>query len=121
MSCDKCPCPDICLGRPDFCNWASSDDTSKHFHICERSRIAAAQFPPLATQAANALGALGRVARAAVTGQALKADESVVDARRATCAACEHMVGSRCKLCGCALAAKILLATEKCPEGKWSA
>jgi hypothetical protein len=39
--------------------------------------------------------------------------------RQEMCATCEHFTGSRCKLCGCFTQAKLRMATEKCPIGKW--
>lgn len=39
--------------------------------------------------------------------------------RQEACNSCEHFTGSRCKLCGCFTQAKLRMATEKCPIGKW--
>lgn len=39
--------------------------------------------------------------------------------RQETCKNCEHFTGSRCKLCGCFTQAKLRMASEKCPVGKW--
>jgi tetratricopeptide (TPR) repeat protein len=41
--------------------------------------------------------------------------------RLQTCAACEHHTGVRCRLCGCFTSAKVRLAHEECPIGKWTA
>jgi hypothetical protein len=51
------------------------------------------------------------------------APAGVVEARRALCLPCEHnghreSGGIRCQLCGCT-GAKLDLATERCPVGKW--
>jgi hypothetical protein len=43
----------------------------------------------------------------------------VLKTRQETCKACEHFTGSKCKLCGCFTEAKLRMATETCPIGKW--
>jgi len=40
-------------------------------------------------------------------------------ARQEACNSCEHFTGNKCKLCGCFTQAKLRMATEKCPIGKW--
>jgi hypothetical protein len=81
------------------------------------------EFPSLATQAANALGAIGRVVGAVATGQAVMVSQEVLEKRRDECETCENMIGDRCKLCGCWYQKKIRLATESCPMNppRWSA
>lgn len=39
--------------------------------------------------------------------------------RQETCKSCEHFTGLKCKLCGCFTEAKLRMASEKCPIGKW--
>ncbi len=39
--------------------------------------------------------------------------------RMATCQACEHHTGVRCRICGCFTHVKSWLAHEQCPIGKW--
>ena len=39
--------------------------------------------------------------------------------RLATCEACEHHTGTRCRLCGCFTAVKTQLPHERCPVAKW--
>ena len=94
-----------------------------HKRMREDIRRMAAQsdFPPLAQQAYHVVGAIGRVAVAAATGQKVRVNEETLAARRATCQGCEHLVNSRCALCGCFYQAKIVLTTEKCPIGLWPA
>jgi hypothetical protein len=127
VSCEKCPCPTTCLQRPSFCEWAQEGKQSKLDHIRMRSALGespgASSFPPVATQIGNALGALGRAAGAAVSGQFVWVPAEVRDARRAQCMTCEHLVNDRCKLCGCFFAKKIRLATEACPDKppRWGA
>jgi len=41
--------------------------------------------------------------------------------RLAICQKCPHYSGGRCAVCGCYMAAKTMMATSKCPIGKWDA
>lgn len=41
--------------------------------------------------------------------------------RLAICEACPHYNAGRCAVCGCYMAAKTMMATSKCPVGKWEA
>ena len=41
--------------------------------------------------------------------------------RLATCQACEHHTGLRCRICGCFTNVKTRMAHEQCPIGKWPA
>lgn len=74
--------------------------------------------PSIVRQAGTAAAAGVRWLRAG----APLADAATLDARRAICAACEHQevtpLGPRCRQCGC-YAAKLRLATERCPLGRW--
>ena len=53
------------------------------------------------------------------------ADETKMSERKSICKECEYWISSawngtgKCKLCGCSTWAKIRIATEKCPIGKW--
>ena len=64
-----------------------------------------------------------------------RASPKIIEARRRECRKCPHAtrsvddamsragwlsLTSRCRLCGCLIAPKTLLASESCPEGKWS-
>lgn len=59
-----------------------------------------------------------------ISGTCLPTEE-VINHRRAICEDCElrskpkHGLLSRCKPCGCFVRAKVRVATEKCPKGKW--
>jgi hypothetical protein len=83
-------------------------------------------------------GAIGlaKVAAQAVGLPIDQATEAVVKARRDACRECEHATRnqnrldrpskglttlSQCQLCGCLIAAKTMLASEKCPAEppKW--
>lgn len=46
-------------------------------------------------------------------------DESVIQARRQACEACEFWDHGRCKECGCYTFAKSRLAQENCPHNRW--
>ncbi len=78
-------------------------------------------YPPLTEQASNLAGAVGRAAQAVVTGNAVIAPKEEYSRRFRICVACEHFHGMhvRCRKCGCKLKAKLRLATERCPAGKW--
>jgi hypothetical protein len=57
---------------------------------------------------------------AAFVGSGFKtASAECYRARLATCAACEHHTGVRCRLCGCITAAKARILHERCPAGRW--
>lgn len=73
------------------------------------------------TQGASLTRAAARWARAGMP----MASPEVLAARMEQCRACEHWDAKalrgtgRCRHCGCSTAAKLRLATEKCPVGKW--
>lgn len=56
-----------------------------------------------------------------------RADESVIEQRRSICRQCEYAQPCRsnpqkkctCSECGCRLAAKTVIASERCPVGAW--
>ena len=87
------------------------------------------EIASLASQAGNLAKAGGRAARALLTpGTRLLATQEVRESRQAVCSSCPLRVpagklipADRCSSCGCVLAAKVRLATESCPEGKWAA
>ncbi len=61
-------------------------------------------------------GAVG-IARATLGVDAVSAD--VRKARWATCSDCEFHDCGQCTMCGCFTGAKIRVASESCPAGKW--
>jgi Family of unknown function (DUF6171) len=113
--CPNCPCPDICMAKPTWCEWmaAPNPHPTQIKGICDRSRIGIGQ------QAYNVAGAIGRVAVAALTRHKVLVDEKTLAARRATCQGCDHLKGPKCELCGCYYQVKITLTTESCPISKW--
>lgn len=119
MSCDRCPCPGACRRLPAYCEWAAREPQNpiEIRHICDASRNSpVSRYPPLARQAANLAGAVGRAVAAAIGGEAVTVPGAVLAARQAACAGCEHhdAAANRCRMCGCS-GAKLHVATERCP------
>jgi Family of unknown function (DUF6171) len=79
------------------------------------------EFPSLAAQAGNALGALGRAAGQLLNGGPVLVDTEELERRLAICRACDQYRDGRCLRCGCAVALKARLESEtgKCPLLKW--
>lgn len=77
------------------------------------------RLPSLSTQARNAVGAVGRIARAAIQQKKIRVSDEEQQRRMAICATCEFYTGSTCKKCGCHIRFKTKLTTEHCPIGKW--
>jgi hypothetical protein len=86
-------------------------------------RLTASNDPSALGGLGNAAAAAGRAVRAAVTGQPVFVAESAKAARLALCAACPEFKpdAGRCAVCGCRMAYKASLATERCPlePPKW--
>jgi hypothetical protein len=138
--CDRCPARGLCLKKyPAWCELARDlpPDSTEVRHILDVSRMAAGleplrgeparqpeypEYPPLATQAGNALKAAGRVVAAAVKGEPIRVPLPVYYDRLEVCRACEfngeRPAGVHCMKCGCG-GMKLELATEKCPIDKW--
>ena len=77
------------------------------------------QLPGIVTMAGNVVAAAGRVVKAVATGEQVRVSPEERDRRWGLCMTCPNLVNDRCKLCGCHFRAKIELATERCPIGKW--
>jgi hypothetical protein len=79
------------------------------------------EVPSIADQVANFFGAARRHVR---SGLQVTPTDILAD-REALCRACEWWDDSalkgtgRCKKCGCSTWAKLRIATERCPIGKW--
>jgi hypothetical protein len=127
--CPDCPVAGRCAaswtGHDAFCRWAASGDDRRRARIVELSADppAAAAYPPPATQARNLAGAVGRAVIAAARGEAVRVDEAEYARRLEVCRGCSNFdaARNRCRRCGCRTAAKLRLAREACPEGKWGA
>ena len=77
-------------------------------------------LPSITSQLASAAAAAGSAMRAAVAGQPVWAGEQLRARRLAECDACPNVRSDwRCSQCGCYLPAKVKLATESCPVGRW--
>jgi hypothetical protein len=96
--------------------------------IAESHRLATkpaseSDYPSVARQALNLAGAVGRVAGAAVTGNAVTVSDQEQDRRLALCRDCERFNAGqgRCRECGCLAKFKAMLKTERCPltPPKW--
>jgi len=90
--------------------------------VMERHEPAAS--PATTTVAATASKVLHGAAALAKAAVGLdQAAPDVIAQRQQSCDGCMHkekkLIGSWCGLCGCALAAKIRLASERCPAGVW--
>lgn len=78
--------------------------------------------PPTLPQMAGSLA--GSVASWAKGGFQV-ADEATLASRMEICRACPEWDSTgfggtgRCRKCGCSTAAKLRMATSKCPDGKW--
>jgi predicted Zn-ribbon and HTH transcriptional regulator len=74
-------------------------------------------------QMRSAMQATGRFARSGF----LTTPPEALAAREATCRACPEWdaealnATGRCRKCGCSTWAKLRMATERCPLGKWEA
>jgi hypothetical protein len=100
-------------------------------HVVHRQRVLAKAingpkalaYPSLLEQAGNAIGALGRVAGAAIQGKPVLVDIDEKNRRLAICDTCEFFdhARERCSKCGCPAKLKVALATEigHCPIGLW--
>lgn len=72
-------------------------------------------------EAKNAVKALKRVVVAVSTGSKVFVGEKIEGQRLDACHRCPHFLPKtkQCELCGCFVAAKAKLATEKCPDHRW--
>lgn len=92
-----------------------------------RRNVQVLKLPSAEQQARNALGAAARVMGAVITGGRVQRSHEDVQAILKICQGdesappCEHWMSEkkRCARCGCFMAFKAKLATEKCPVGKW--
>ena len=79
--------------------------------------------PTIIDKAGNFIDAMGRVVVALSNGEEVVTKSESVKFRLKKCAGCEYASKNYtwCGLCGCYIKAKVLVATESCPAGKWHA
>lgn len=109
------PCRAEVTGHWRFCQLVDPQGPDYSPAMAARLKGETVPFPPLMQQAANLAGAVGRFV---ASGGGLATDEEKAR-RRATCESCEYFADSRCRLCGCHLAYKQAMASERCPVDKW--
>jgi hypothetical protein len=68
----------------------------------------------------NIVGAWFRLHWAKWRGYEVILDPVTVSWRFSRCEVCKFFDGASCSRCGCLAMAKVMLATEECPEDKWS-
>jgi hypothetical protein len=126
MSCEKCPCPDVCLGWKGFCEWAAKTppDPVEIKTICNRSRsgpAAPAHMPPAHVQIGNAVSAAGRAVSRLLHREPITVSPEEHERRMTLCRACDQYHDGRCLRCGCVVALKAKLESEagQCPLKKW--
>ena len=77
------------------------------------------KFPSIAEQAKNvSLSLFNVMTQALKTGHVL-ATQDEIESRITKCKACEFLKDNRCSKCGCYIALKSGLKSEKCPLGVW--
>ncbi len=127
--CASCPIDGQCRSYPALCQ-RHAEDPARWLKVVDLVNEPdefsppgeapnAPDYPPLAKQAANALGsALRHVASGLKT-----VDQVEYDRRRAICQACPTgryvEAEDRCEACGCYLAIKPWGKAERCPDGHW--
>lgn len=121
MSCDHCPIGDGCRSYPTLCENLAKNP-KRWLPVVERvnrptEHSERSEYPPIATQAANAVGAAARF----IASGFATVDQAEFDRRHAICEICEHfdVTSDRCKRCGCSLAYKPWSKAESCPDKRW--
>lgn len=107
----------------DRTQWLASDDNPdvevREAWRTKLARKASGEPEPagIIQQAQNAVGALGRVASAAIHGQAITVSQEEQERRLAICVSnvCGQYADGKCKVCGCVAKWKAKIASEKCP------
>lgn len=89
--------------------------------IAEGMNIEASKLPSAAEMATSLVRSAGKFARSGFVAT----DAETLATREATCKSCDLWDAAaingtgRCKKCGCSTWAKLRMASEKCPIGKW--
>lgn len=114
-------CPRVARGLPGpcrglthrrFCELAAKGEEGYIALMCDDPPRS---FPPLAEQAANLAGAVGRFVASGLK-RATPAEQA---GRLAICGGCDRFRDGKCLECGCVTAWKARLQSEHCPIGKW--
>jgi hypothetical protein len=110
------PCRAMTLGHARYCERVAAGEAAVIARLCGDAPKAEG-FPPLAEQARNLAGAVGRFIGSG--GKLATAEER--DRRLAICGGCDRFEDGRCRECGCRLAWKVSMASEHCPlpEPMW--
>ena len=78
-------------------------------------------LPSKGEMASNLLKSLKKAGKSFFKGEKLAASSAIAEKRITICNECPKFMkdSARCSLCGCFLKAKIKIASETCPIGKW--
>ena len=78
-------------------------------------------LPSASHMASNLLTSLKKAGKKMLKGEKLAASSAIAEKRITVCNECPKFMKDhgRCSLCGCFLKAKIKIASESCPIGKW--
>jgi hypothetical protein len=110
---------EIEIARNKHERWRALCDDSHPDHAAHRRRVVdlatGKEFPSLATEAANAAKAIGRVVSAIALGEPVSCSDEEQARRLAICQGCEQYLDGRCLICGCVAAWKTRMMTEHCP------
>lgn len=110
--------------RPTFVDFeAVRASIEKQAASFETAQTELQQAPGVAQMARSLAGSLHRWAQHGFNG----VSDEVLEARLSACKTCEFWDAKsfnntgRCTKCGCSTWAKLRMATERCPVGKWEA
>jgi hypothetical protein len=127
VKCDHCPAAGRCVvewtNHTPYCEWAAlGGDWRAKVEALSLEGPPASGSPSVMTVIGNALGAASRAAANALHGRPIFVAQAQRDANMTVCETCDRFdpVAQKCLECGCFLAYKPWLKTEKCPLGKWS-
>ncbi len=78
-------------------------------------------LPSKGEMASNLLKSIKKAGKSFLKGEKLAASSAIAEKRITICNECPKFMkdSARCSLCGCFLKAKIKIASETCPIGKW--
>ena len=120
MKCGHCPRGGAaCRGEsvPRLCQLVDPSHPDHRPEYLSALEPTTPAYPPLATQARNLAGAVGRF----VASGLKTVSKREYRRRRAICEGCPlyDAAQARCTQCGCSVAVKPWSKAEHCPEGKW--